>query len=134
MLTILYINQGDVSVFMNNFRFDQQRNFTNWSNMQAYSYHTYGKFGHNMNGDLQYLYTSLNNPTIAPIITEHNSKTSASWNLIATTPDTASEAALLASQIMSVVYGGISQFYTFKFSVTPSSNAGQQVAKNGLRE
>jgi hypothetical protein len=33
---------------------------------------------------------------------------------------------------MSVILGSISAFYTFKFSITPSSNAGQQVAKNGL--
>lgn len=34
---------GDVSVLNNNYRFDYDVNNTNWSNMQMYSYHTYGK-------------------------------------------------------------------------------------------
>jgi hypothetical protein len=87
---------GDVSVYLNNMKFDVQQNISSGSNMHMYFYHTYGKTGHLMNGDLSNLISSINNPAIVPVITEHNSKTSSNWNLLSTNPGTPSEASLLA--------------------------------------
>ena len=48
---------------------------------------------------------NLSNPSIPAIITEHNSKTSAAWNLLTTTADDVTEAAQLSSQITWVILG-----------------------------
>jgi hypothetical protein len=42
------------------------------------------------------------------------------------------EAAQLSSQITNIIFGGITTHFVFKFSACPSSNAGQEVSKNGL--
>ena len=60
---------------------------TGWQNFQTFSYHTYGGSGIAMYNEQIYLVNSINNPAIPPIITEHNSKTSLNWNMIATTAD-----------------------------------------------
>ena len=85
-----------------------------------------------MYDELLYLVNSINNPAIPPIITEHNSKTSLNWNMIATTADDYTESAQLASQITSIILAKITTHFVFKFSVCPSAIAGQQVSKNGL--
>jgi hypothetical protein len=85
-----------------------------------------------MYGEQLYLISSINNAAIPPIITEHNSKTSLTWNTLATTADDYTEAAQLASQISFIILAQITTHFVFKFSVCPSAIAGQEVSKNGL--
>ena len=85
-----------------------------------------------MYNEVVYLRTSINNPSIPPIITEHNSKTSLDWNALTTTADDYTEAAQLSSQITSIILAQITSHFVFKFSVCPSAIAGQEVSKNGL--
>ena len=48
------------------------------------------------------------------------------------TADEPKEAAQLAAQIANLILGKITSHFVFKFSCDPSSNPGQEVAKNGL--
>lgn len=125
---------GDITVNNNNFMFPSSNGTVpGWQNFQTYSYHTYGASGNSMLNELQYLEANINNPSIPVIITEHNSKTSAMWNTLTTTADDITEAAQLSSQITNIILGGITMHFVFKFSACPSSNAGQEVSKNGLQ-
>jgi hypothetical protein len=83
-----------------------------WSNQDAYSWHSYGKTGAQLRTSYNDLIASLasdNASDLAPIwLTEHQSKTSGSWDDVNTTTDFASEASRVASQVMymAMVGGG----------------------------
>ena len=107
---------GDVTVNNNNFMFPSSNGTVpGWQNFQTFSYHTYGGSGAGMYNELAYLEASINNSKIPVIITEHNSKTSAAWNLLTTSPDDITEAAQLSSQITYVILGrfALKSCYTF---------------------
>ena len=125
---------GDLSVQNNNFIFDNNSNQLNWSNMNLYSYHSYGKTGAGMLDDANYLFNAIRNNTMTKlpiIVTEFNAHTSSDWNTICSTGDDAFEASRLASQILNLAMASVSYMYVFKFSITPSSSS-SSIAKNGL--
>jgi hypothetical protein len=81
-----------------------------WSNQDAYSWHSYGKSGSQLLTSYNTLKSSLVNDSasdLAPIwITEHQSKTSSSWDTVNTTTDFDSEASRVASQALNVASVG----------------------------
>lgn len=121
---------GDVSVNNTMLQFSSYQKLSNWSNMQVYTYHSYGKPGQTQVNDYQYLVKSVqaSNPTnknIPVIITEHNSHTSSDWSTFNSTPDDTFEASRLASQIINLISTNtFTSHFVFKFSVTPSNIAG----------
>ena len=106
-----------------------------WLNLQAYSYHAYGKEGGTLAKDtaaLSGLVNGAHDGTFAPLpvlTTEHASKTASSWTLVNSTSDDGFEASRLASQLIWMGSYGLEQ-YIFKFSSTPSNNGG--IIKSGL--
>ena len=128
---------GDISVQNRRYMFDTNTNSSTWSNMNFYSYHTYGKIGYDMGADVKSITQSIFNDTqsttdILPIVTEHNAHTSSAWDLLNTTADDDFESSRLASQIANLASSKIYAHFIFKFSITPSFQAGQDIAKNGL--
>ena len=131
---------GELVINYNNYIFSNQQIQPLWSNMNAYSYHSYGKSGSQMADDIFYLQNSINNDLnriysfykIPLIITEHNSHTSSDWNDIKSTPDNDFEASRLSSQIMNIILSNVKSHYVFKFSITPSFSSTRDVAMNGL--
>ena len=122
---------GQIAIQNNNYMFGYPGQLmTNWTNIDTYSYHTYGQNGYQMwmqiNSTIQSIKSDPNATCgLMPIIiTEHNSHTSASWNTINSTPDNDYEAATLAGQIANVVSANITSHFVFKFSVTPSQVEG----------
>ena len=107
---------------------------SSWLNLQAYSYHSYGKEGGTLAKDTAALSGLVNGahdgPAPLPVLTtEHASKTASSWNLVDSTSDDGFEASRLASQLIWMASYGL-ETYTFKFSCTPSNNGG--IVKSGL--
>ena len=104
-----------------------------WSNLQAYSYHSYGKDGAALASDALGLAATVAAARTAgalPLaVTEHAAKTSSTWNGDGTTAEDASMASRLAAQLIALSKAGIDG-YTFKFSATPSASGG--VVKSGL--
>jgi hypothetical protein len=107
-----------------------------WSNLQAYSYHSYGKDGKLLATETADLATAVNaarsGAEATPLrvaITEHAAMPASSWNADASTADDYYQASRLASQLLNVGSYGQSS-YIFKFSATPSSSGG--VVKSGL--
>jgi hypothetical protein len=90
-----------------------------------------------MGADVKSLTQSIFNDTqsdteIQAIVTEHNTKTSGSWDLLNTTADDDIESSRLASQLAFLAASKIYAHFIFKFSITPSFQTGQDIAKNGL--
>ena len=128
---------GDVVVQNRNFVFGNSVKNLSWTNMNVYSYHTYGKTGLSIANDIDYLKSSVNidtrdTPTISipVIVTEYNAHTAADWDKLVTTPDDFSEASRLASEIISIVKSNVTSHYVFKFSVTSDSTGA--IKKNGI--
>ena len=116
----------------NNVLISFQGKQSSFSNMNAYSFHSYGKSGSSLAEDIRYLQNSINNSSLPVIITEHNSHTSSDWNTINSTPDDDFEASRLASQIINLIQSNVKSHYIFKFSITPSFSSTRDVAMNGL--
>lgn len=128
---------GEVCVQNNNFKFDENKNVSNWSNMHMYSYHTYGKSGEEIKSDFQYTQISVDadspsNHRLPVVITEHNSHTSSSWDELISTADDAFEASRLASQVISLIAARVQTQIIFKFTISSSFSATRDIAKNGL--
>jgi hypothetical protein len=107
-----------------------------WSNLGAYSYHSYGKEGKLLATETAELAALVNaaraGGEAAPLrvgITEHAAMTASSWNADASTSDDYYQASRLASQLLYTGSYGLDS-YVFKFSATPSSSGG--VVKSGL--
>jgi hypothetical protein len=104
-------------------RFPPYANVTDptWSNMQAYSYHSYGKEGYDLAKSTKELIQLVNNNhdrADMPIYTtEHASKTASSWNLAESSSDDYFEASRLASQLLWMSMYGL-ESYVFKMSST----------------
>ncbi len=129
---------GDICVLNNNFKFDLNKNVSNWSNMHMYSFHSYGKTGADLKSDFEYIQASvdsdnrLNSPRIPVIITEHNSRSSSNWNEVSSTADDPYEASKLASQMINLIKARIHTHIIFKFAISASFSASRDIAKNGL--
>ena len=50
---------GDISVQNRRYMFDTNTNSSTWSNMNFYSYHTYGKIGYDMGADVKSITQSI---------------------------------------------------------------------------
>lgn len=103
---------------------------------QAYSVHSYGKTGYQLNNLAQQLEVSVNsvhtpNATsqLPVVFTEHSTHTTSDFSASANTLDTPSEASRLAAQLLYLAANGVDS-YVFKVSTTPASKGG--IAKTGL--
>lgn len=112
-----------------------------YSNMQAYSWHSYGKTGFNLQGAGSSqngvgfqaagiaAYHTPSSTRLPVIVTEHASHTGSDWDGFWSSSDDGFEAARLANQLVWASQNGI-ETYSFKFSATPYSGGG--VTKSGL--
>jgi hypothetical protein len=117
---------------------------TGYSNMQALSFHSYGKSGSQLSqqaaamaavlatpGPMQH--TPVSTP-LPVVITEHASLTSGNWQQQGDNSDYQYHAARLAAQLLYCASSGF-ETYVFKFSMQPSGSmprAATQVVKSGL--
>jgi hypothetical protein len=131
-------NFGNITVFNEHTQWPpfQNKKSLTWYNLQAYSYHTYGKDGVQMGTESSALIAQVNAvhdalfaPALPMHITEHASHTSTDWKLLPSSTDDPLEASRLAMQIMIQAKYGF-ESYIFKFSITPSQSGG--VVKSGL--
>ncbi len=102
---------------------------SNWYNGQAFSYHSYGKSGHQLQLSTSGLYTAVNalhdetgvaasglttNLVNMPVLlTEHQAHTNGAWNSLSSNCDSPFEASRLANQIISQAVQGF-ESYIFK--------------------
>jgi hypothetical protein len=81
-----------------------------WFNVQAYSYHSYGKEGYDLGKATTALINLVNaaqdGPPLPIYTTEHASKTASSWNLALSSSDDQFEASRLASQVIHMAVFG----------------------------
>jgi hypothetical protein len=117
---------------------------TGYTNLQALSFHSYGKSGSQLSqqaaamaavlttpGPMQHTATSTPLPVI---ITEHASLTSGNWQQQGDNSDYQYHAARLAAQLLYCAASGF-ETYVFKFSMQPSGSmprASTMVVKSGL--
>ena len=88
-------------------------------NLNAYSFHTYGKSGSalqtsikTLSGQVNYAHTPSSSP-LPVVITEHAAHTAASWDGMQSTAESPFEASRLASQLLRVGSAGFTS-YMFK--------------------
>ena len=127
---------GSLTVASQNLVFPPQSATTNssWTNMDVYSFHSYGKTGFELKTagmDIKANATALlgSNPAVPVIITEHQSHTNANWNGFYSTTDSPFEGSRFTNQVILSSVNGLDA-YAFKFSTTPSKQGG--VTKSGL--
>ena len=127
---------GSLTVASQNLVFPPQSNTTNssWTNMDVYSFHSYGKTGFELKTagmDIKANATALlgSNPAVPVIITEHQSHTNDNWNGFYSTTDSPFEGSRFTNQVILSSVNGLDA-YAFKFSTTPSKQGG--VTKSGL--
>lgn len=129
---------GDVCVQNNNLKFTTNKSDLNWSNMEVYSYHSYGKSGDDMLQDALYLRKSIDSDSLYSnqfplLISEFNTHTASDWDKLNTTGDDDFEASRLASQLINLISSRqVSSLFVFKFSIMPSFSNTRAIAKNGL--
>ena len=127
---------GSLTVASQNLVFPPQSATTNssWTNMDVYSFHSYGKTGFELKSagvDIKANATALlgSNPAVPVIITEHQSHTNDNWNGYPSTTDSPFEGSRFTNQVILSSVNGLDA-YAFKFSTTPSKQGG--VTKSGL--
>ena len=103
------------------------------ANMNAYSFHSYGKLGYELYATAKTLKGNVSAviPGTPVVITEHQSHTNGDWVSIPTTADNDFEAARLAAQLAATAIAGF-ETYAFKFSSLPMNPASLGVSKSGL--
>ena len=127
---------GALTVANQNLVFPPQANGTNssWTNMDVYSFHSYGKTGAELKSAGVGIRTNVttllgSNPAVPVIITEHQSHTNANWDTFNSTTDSPFEGSRFTNQVILTSINGLDA-YVFKFSTTLSKLGG--VTKSGL--
>jgi hypothetical protein len=133
--SIPYAGPFAYQTFQNqNLRFPPYANVvdSSWSNAQAFSWHSYGKTGKQLQVaalGAQTMLTGLGLGTIPVFATEHQAATNANWNTFTANVESPYMASRLAQQLLWLAGSGINS-YVFKMTAAPSAQGG--ITKSGI--